>query len=144
MKIVFFIVSFVVSVSCCYPSSPKEVPEAKELVAKPNVANNNEKVKIPKTEDKISSMKSMDVMKRVGISMKLEDLKAKLGKFQNKICNLNFHAKNNISSVCISNDSNICILAPKMIEKMEKVNFLFFFLPFYRKIESCKNERKSR
>ena len=85
MKIVFFIVSFVVSVSCCYPSSPKEneVPEAKELVSKPNVTD-NEKVENSKTEVKLSSMESMDVMKRVGISMKLEDLKAKLGKFQRK------------------------------------------------------------
>ena len=85
MKIVFFIVSFVVSVSCCYPSSPKEneVPEAKELVAKPNVTD-NEKVENSKTEVKLSNMESMDVMKRVGISMKLEDLKAKLGKFQRK------------------------------------------------------------
>ena len=86
MKIVFFIVSFVVSVSCCYPSSPKEneVPEAKDLVSKPNVTNNNEKVDNSKTDDKLSNMESMDVMKRVGISMKLEDLKAKLGKFQRK------------------------------------------------------------
>ena len=86
MKIVFFIVSFVVSVSCCYPSSPKEneVPEAKELVSKPNVTTDNQKVEIPKTGVKLSSMESMDVMKRVGISMKLEDLKAKLGKFQHK------------------------------------------------------------
>ena len=83
MKIVFCIVSFVVSVSCCYPSSPKEVPEAKELVAKPNVTD-HEKVENSKTEVKLSSMESMDVMKRVGISMKLEDLKAKLGKFQHK------------------------------------------------------------
>ena len=88
MKIVFFIVSFVVSVSCCYPSSPKEneVPEAKELVAKPNVTD-NEKVENSKTEVKLSNMESMDamdVMKRVGISMKLDDLKAKLGKFQRK------------------------------------------------------------
>ena len=89
MKIVFFIVSFVVSVSCCFPSSPKEneVPEAKDLVSKPNVTNNNEKVDNSKTDDKLSNMESMDamdVMKRVGISMKLEDLKAKLGKFQRK------------------------------------------------------------
>ena len=88
MKIVFFIVSFVVSVSCCYPSSPKEneVPEAKELVSKPNVTD-NEKFENSKTEVKLSNMESMDamdVMKRVGISMKLEDLKAKLGKFQRK------------------------------------------------------------
>ena len=79
MKIVFFIVSYVVSVSCCFPSSstpPKEnvVPVTKEAK---NVSNIN-----PTTKNSEAQLPSMDVMKKVGISMSLEKLKEKLGKLQ--------------------------------------------------------------
>ena len=79
MKIVFFIVSYVVSVSCCFPSTPPKesvVPVTKEAK---NVSNIN-----PTTKNSEAQLPSMDVMKKVGISMSLEKLKEKLGKFLSK------------------------------------------------------------